>query len=555
MSERGANRSSTPRDQERIPAWLVALGVAAGLLATAVLFVAVVPALREQRSAARSTETAGTAVPTTVEEGEDTTTTTAAPVPPSGQVAYVDAQGRVLLGEGAGTPVVVASDAAVGLSDLGAVALSPTGDVVAYARNDGALVLLPVPIGGVADPPTVVATDVALDAVGAGPSLSWDPAGLQIAYLAVGTEEMAEPRPEVPPPLSSTVGVFRVPLPEGALGNVVKVVDRTGAEVVRIGDPSTRSMVSVTWSLSDDLLLLESVAPDTGKPYTLALATSGSGEELPTFLSADDPAFSPDGSFIVVVGPDNDGRELIRVATDTLDRATLTSDADICNPTVSPDSTRIVYGAGEGCERLMLVSTRGGAPVDVTPPAGPGDATFGVGALGWTQDGRHVAFADCRRTDGPVQCGGEITFLDPDRLVVTAGPSATTVAPLVRPLLQGLELDLIMSGPIEYATTYQVTAELEGDLTELQEGTSLLSVELAEEDRSLSIELQVQEGAQFATGTMTVVDPEAGIDRTFLVLGTPTVLGVRVVSLTGLWISTDDLPVISGEFRVAIRRR
>jgi hypothetical protein len=54
---------------------------------------------------------------------------------------------------------------------------------------------------------------------------------------------------------------------------------------------------------------------------------------------------------------------------------------------------------------------------------------------------------------------------------------------------------------------------------------------------------------------MTVVDPEAGIDRTFLVLATPTVLGVRVVSLTGLWISTDDLPVISGEFRLAIRRR
>ena len=62
MSERGANRTSSPSDGDRVPAWLIALGVAAVLLAATVLFVAVVPALRDQRSAARSTENAGTAV-------------------------------------------------------------------------------------------------------------------------------------------------------------------------------------------------------------------------------------------------------------------------------------------------------------------------------------------------------------------------------------------------------------------------------------------------------------------------------------------------------------
>jgi hypothetical protein len=138
---------------------------------------------------------------------------------------------------------------------------------------------------------------------------------------------------------------------------------------------------------------------------------------------------------------------------------------------------------------------------------------------------------------------------------VIEGPSASTVAPLRRPLLQSLQLDLVMAGPIEYSASYQVSAELEGELTELDEGTSRISVTLAEEDRSLALDLQVQEGATFATGTMTVVDPEAGIDRTFLVLATPSVIGVRVVSLTGMWISTDDLPVISGEFRLAIRRQ
>ena len=553
MSERGVNRSDAPRDGDRIPVWLIVLGVTAVLLAALVLFVAVVPALREQRSAARSTQNAGTAVTTTTAP-EDLTSTTVAPVPPDGPVVYVDAAGRVLLGEGAGTPVELASDAAVGASDLGAVAMAPTGDVIAYVRRDGALVSLPVPIGGVGDPPTVLATDVALDAVGAGPSLVWDPTGVQVAYIAVGTEDMVEPRPEEPPPLSSNVGVYRVPLPEGALGNVVKVVDRTGAPVVRLGDPSTRSMVGIASSLSDDLLMLESVAPDTGKPYTLALATAGSDELIPTLLSADDPAFSPDGNFIVVVGPDKGGQELIRVATDSLERATLTSGGTICDPAVSPDSTRIVYGTGEDCDQLQVISSRGGAPVDITPPRRPGDSTFGAGALGWTQDGRHVTFADCRRTDGPVECGGTVTFLDPDRMAVTDGPSASTVAPLVRPLLQSLRLDLVMAGPIEYSASFQVSAELEGELTELDEGTSRIAAELTEGDQSLAIDLQVQEGAKFATGTMTVVDPEAGIDRTFLVLATPSVIGVRVVSLTGMWISTDDLPVISGEFRLAIRR-
>lgn len=558
MSERGANRSSAPRDDatrggDGVPGWLLALGAVAVVLAAAVLLVVVVPALRDQRSAARSTENAGTASTTSTTEPASSTTTP--PVPPTGPVVYVDAAGRLLLGEGADAPVELAADAAVGNAGLGAALMAPTGDVVAYVRSDGALVSLPVPIGGVGGAPTVLAADAALDAVGYGPMLAWDPTGSQLAYLAVGTEAMVEPRPAEPPPLSSNFGVYRVPLPEGALGNVVKIVDRTGAEVVRIGDPSTRSMVGIASSQSDDLLLVESVAPDTGKPYTLALATAGSDELTPTVLSADDPAFSPDGDFIVLVGPDKSGQELVRVEADSLDRATLTSDESICDPTVSPDSTRIVYGAGEDCELLKLVSARGGAPIDITPPRRPGDTTFGVGSLGWTEDGRHVTFADCRRTDGPVRCGGPVTFLDPDRMAVTEGPTASTVSPLVRPLLQSLQLDLVMAGPIEYATSYQVSSEVEGQLTDIGEGTSRITVELAEEDRSLALDLQVQEGAKFATGTMTVVDPEAGIDRTFLVLATPSVIGVRVVSLTGLWISTDDLPVVSGEFRLAIRRR
>ena len=102
---------------------------------------------------------------------------------------------------------------------------------------------------------------------------------------------------------------------------------------------------------------------------------------------------------------------LVRVATDTLARAVLVSADEICNPAISPDATRIVYGTGPSCSRLMVVSSRGGTPVDITPTARPGTADHGEGALGWTVDGRYVTFSDCRST--PVR-------------VVPAGLASTT---------------------------------------------------------------------------------------------------------------------------------
>lgn len=555
MSERGATRpgSPSPADgDERIPPWLIALAAVAAVLVVGVLLVVVVPALRDRQA---SPESAG--------ESAQQTTTTEAPQPSpaemplvaiSGPIAYVRVDGRLMLGEGAAEPVELAADVAIGPGGLGAAAMAPTGDVVAYVRSDGALVSVPVPIGGVGGPPTVLAVDASLDAVGSGRSLAWDPTGTTIAYLADGTLEMVEPRSEEPPELSSATGVFRTPLPEGALGDVVKVIDRSGVVKVRLGDPSLRSMVGIASSFSDDLLLLESVAPDTGKPYTLALATTGTAELTPTLLSADDPTFAPDGSFVMAVGPDKRGQELLRLATDTLAKATITSSESICNPSVSPDSTRIVYAAGENCDRVEVVSSLGGTPIDITPPSGPGDTSFGISPLGWTQDGHHVVIAGCRRTDGPFDCSGTVVFLDPDRMEMTEGPVASTVAPLTRPLLQSVRLDLVMAGPLEYSVSYSISTELEGELTQLGDGNSQITAQLVEGDRSLGIDLRVREGAKFATGTLTIVDPAAGIDRTFLVLGEPSVLGIRILSLTGVWISTDEIPVISGEFRLALRR-
>ncbi|MEI7886707.1 MAG: hypothetical protein WCJ04_04870 [Actinomycetes bacterium] len=469
---------------------------------------------------------------------------------PTDKVAYVTSTGAVLSGTGAEPPIEVASDAARGPTGLGAIALAPTGDLIAYLRTDGALVAVPSAGGAV----VVLATDAVLTGIGTHNLLAWDPTGAQIAYIAVGTAEMAEPRATTARPLSAGQGVYRVPLPEGVLGNVVKVVDRTGAPVIRIGDPSTRSIVGVASSKSDDLLLLESVIPGTKDPYTLSAATSGSNAITPTFLSADAPTFSSDGSFIIAVGPDKGGKEMIRVATDTLNRTTLVSADRICTPSVSPDSTRIVYGAGPNCSRLMLISSRGGAPIEITPPAQPGSASYRYGELSWTADGRFITFADCRSTDGPVTCGGPVTFLDPDRLLVVPGTIASTVATVSRPLLGDLSLTVVLAGPIDYVGTFPVDAESEGELVEVDGSTSEVNLDLVSGDQTLSLDLEVAEGSQFVSGTMTLVAPSSGINRSFTVLGTASVIGLRVASVSGIWISTDDLPFVSGKFRLGLRR-
>ena len=536
MSERGADQSTTSNH-----AWAGG-GVLAVIVVLALLVVVIGrPGSAEDPEGTASTTTTTAATTTTVPPGEEAV--------PTDRVAYLTGDGRVLSGEGAETPVEVASGAALGPTGLGALALAPTGDLIAFVRGDGALVTVPSRGGDV----VVLATDAAMTDLGERTSIAWDPTGATLSYLAVGTEAMVAPRPEEPGPLSGD-GAYRDELPEGALGNVVKVVSREGEELTRIGDPSLRSFVGIASSESDDFLLLESVNPVTLEPYTVSVASSEATDVTPTLLSADDPTFSPDGNFVVAVGPDKSGQELVRVATDSFGRTTLVSADEVCSPSVSPDSTRIVYGTGPDCSKLMLISARGGTPVDITPPAQPGEATYRYGDLSWTAEGHFIVFADCRSTDGPVRCGGPVTFLDPDRRLVVPGVEATTVATVGRPLLGDLTMTVVLAGPIQYEGTFQVDAEVEPQLTTVDDATSRIDVQLSEGDQQLTLNLQIEEGNQFATGQMTIVDPAQGIERTFLVLGTASAVGVRVVSLTGIWMSTEDLPFVSGEFRIAVRR-
>jgi hypothetical protein len=153
-----------------------------------------------------------------------------------------------------------------------------------------------------------------------------------------------------------------------------------------------------------------------------------------------------------------------------------------------------------------------------------------------------------------VQCGGPVSFLDPDQRVLIPGIDATTVATVGRPLLGDLTLSAIMAGPIEFQGTFPVNAEVETQLTELSADTSTLQAELSNGEQVLELDLMVTGGNSFTTGRMSVLDPASGIDRTFLVLGSASAIGLRVVSFSGIWMSTDDMPFASGEFRLAITR-
>ena len=467
---------------------------------------------------------------------------------PGGQVAYVTSDGQVLLGIGEATPAVIATDAAIGKTGQGVVSIAPTADLLVYVRADGALVVMSIDGGD----PKAVASDVALDAIGGDPVVAWDSTGKSIAYIAVGTEaDVTDPGTEARP-LES--GSFMAPLPQGPLGHVIKVVGRDGGEALTVGDPSVRSMVGINWSPSDPVLLVDSVIPGTEDRYTISVATGSGPDVAPTQLSVDEPDFAPDGSFVVAVGPAKGRDELLRVTLDNFERTRLVVDDTICNPTVSPDGTRIVYGGGTDCSRLKLISSRGGRAFDITPLDAPDVADFGSTAdLGWTADGRFVTYPNCRALAITTVCDGPSSFLEPDTGRVIPGPEAVTVQPIRRPLVQDVWLDMQMRGPLDFEHSFLITPEIEGELTDTGNG-GILEATMVDGGTTVTVEL-TSDSKAFVTGTLQVVDAESGIDRTFMILGKINLLGVRIVSYSGVWISTNDLPFATGEFNMAVRRR
>ncbi len=469
---------------------------------------------------------------------------------PQGQVAYVTADGTVRVGLGEAAPREVGQGAAIGANNQGAVAISPTADVVAYVAEGGVLVFVPIAGGDVKH----VASDVSLEALGSEPILAWNATGDRLAYVADGTQEQVVPRGGHPRKLQDPLST-PIPLPDAGIGTVIRVVDKQGSEVAHIGDPSQRWMIGVHWSPADPIMLVESVVPGTDDRYTLAAAADDSVRVSPTPLSADQPEFAPDGSFMVTVGPAKGRQELLRVAMDTLARDALVLEDRICRPSVSPDATRIAYGAGEDCNKLMLVSSRGGQAFDVTPIDAPDTLNFDAGGPSWTADGKFITWAGCLQEAGEIDCSGPTQFLEPDSGRLIDGPEAVTIEPIRRALVQDVWLDIDLRGPLEFRHSFLINPETQAGLTEGEEDGGYITAEMTDGAVSLGMQLTADPESPFLTGTLALKDPETGIDRTFFVLGRATLLGVRVFSITGVWYSSDELPFATGEFNLAVRRR
>jgi hypothetical protein len=506
------------------------------------------PAGARSRQSGTSTTTTGLSGVTTTTEGGGRREPVTQPI---GQIAYLSLDGGVWIAEGDDPPERIGDGAALGPANQGAVVVSPEADLVAWVRSDGSLVTAPL-TGG---PVTVVATDVALDWLGREPILAWDATGENLAYVAKGTPEMVPPDSSQPRGLKDPES-FAVPLPSGVLGNAVKVVTRRGVVSGVLGNPAERSFIGISQSLIDPLLLLESVIPGTEDRYTFLVAAGSAEAELPSPLSADDPDFAPDGSFLVAVGPSKGRQELIRVALDDLEQKVLVVEDRICNPVVSPDATRIVYAAGERCERIKLISSKGGRSFDITPTDVPDTANFSAAELGWTTDGRFLAVPHCREVATVTSCNGPTVFLEPDsgRVLPGSGFEAATTATIRRPLLQEVWVDVDLRGPLQFRGSFPVDESIQGALSQSETGGGAVEAELSNGTMTLGIKLTAERG-MFVAGTVTATDPEQGIDRQFLALGRAQLLGARILQISGVWYVTDDLPFATGEFNLAVRRR
>jgi hypothetical protein len=139
---------------------------------------------------------------------------------------------------------------------------------------------------------------------------------------------------------------------------------------------------------------------------------------------------------------------------------------------------------------------------------------------------------------------------------VLAGPEfdAATVAPIRRPLVQEVWVDIDLRGPLQFRGSFPVDENIQGALSQSESGGGSLEAELTNETMSLGVKLTAERGI-FVAGTLTAVDPEQGIDRKFLALGRVQLLGARILQISGVWYVTDDLPFATGEFNIAVRRR
>jgi hypothetical protein len=449
----------------------------------------------------------------------------------AGRVAYATPTGDVVVADSDGSnPLTVGSGAVVDSNGLAPLAWSGSGDLLAYIRNDGAVVLAST--DAISDP-IIAATDAVMSAQAQERVLSFDSTGSGVAYLEAGVNGTSQ----------AAVAVF-----DGA----------SSGTVMPLTDPATRIPTTFEFSPMDPVLFLQSLDADTGAVLPLAFVDPFNRTPFSSSIGVADPVFSPDGAF--VYGVISSGVEqLARVDVQTARVEFIRNQEQICHPQPSPDGTRVAYGSGRVCNELWMVNSDGTDPQMVARVVGQGN-TFAVGSFSWSLDGSTVTHPACNRVKGgQVTCAGPYIDIDVASGKVTRRAVAGAVEREFRPLIKPLKVKIEITGPLRYDGGMVVPTGSDNEapqLTQLPRDAivKVTAVDELDETRRFDFQLLTTQDSPYVVGKVHVVDPESEFDQEVTVFGQILAQSTRYAMFRGIWMRTSSMPFKSGRIDLTVYR-
>ena len=462
--------------------------------------------------------------------GQTVTTAKAAPVPTSpGRVAYVTPSGDVVVAQSDGSAAnVIGSGAVANSAGLAPLAWSPAGDVVAYVRKDGALV-----IASTSGKPEVIAATNAVVPPGVDENvLSIDVTGVAIAYLA-----------------DAGNGRYQ------AMVTRFDTTDPKAKDTTPLTDPADRVPTAFEFSPLDVYLYLQSKDVETGRDFTIALVDPFSGTPIPSPFSVDDPSFSPDGALVYGVTHVGDVDQILSVDANTGQTQIIQTQDRICHPQASSDGKRIVYAAGTNCGEVWVVNRDGSDPtlISRSPLIG---ASFTEGDFSWSLDDTTVSHAACTRTGPATSCSGAYVDIKIASKAVKTRAPAASVRREFRPLIKPLKVDVEVTGAISYHEKMLISlTESKGDpLRQPLNGVDLRAKDERDTKRVFSYKILTADQSQFVTGTLGVSDPANSFDHQFVFIGAILLRSYRYAVMRAIWFDTTSMPFRTGRIDLTIYR-
>lgn len=453
--------------------------------------------------------------------------TVAPSITAAGRVAYVTPGGDVVVAASDGSnPRTIGTGAVHNARGLSPLAWSPVGDVVAYVRNDHALVLASTDGG---EAPVIAATDAVVTDDATEKILSFEVTGTAVGYLRSAVNGTTE----------AAVAVYDGP---------------SKGKIVPLTDPTTRIPTEFRFSPLDPILYLQSLNADTGLPLPAAVVDPFNHTPFPSQLSVRDAAFAPDGSAVYGV-VDLGESQIVSLNVVTGDVEILRTQDRICNPEPSPDGNRIAYGAGKTCNELWVMRSDGSGAKRILKL--PGRGTFDAGLLSWSLDGTVVTHAACRAgADLAVNCGGAYLDVDLTKRSVTHRADAGSVVREYRPLIKPLKATIEMRGPVKYQGGMVVRSQGAPQLFRLPRDTTVKVNALDDRDerRSFDLNLLTTHDSLYVTGTLHISDPAANFDEDVFIFGQVLVQSYRHAALRAIWIQSTSMPFKTGIVDLTVYR-